>query len=68
MYMFLQFFFALVDNNQLKMRQAGPVTFYTTRASVWVPSDVDRIVRPPSNRQFFRQNHHIKNSFVWQCY
>ena len=68
MYMFLQFFFALLDNNQLKMRQAGPVTFYTTRASVWVPSDVDRIVRPPSNCQFFRQNHHIKNSFVWQCY
>ena len=66
--MFLQLFFASVDNSQLKMRRAGPVTFYTTRASVWVPSGVDRIVRLPSNHQFFRQNHHIKNSFVWQCY
>lgn len=52
MYMFLQFFFASVDNSQLKMRRAGPLTFYTTRASVWVPSGVDRIVRLPSNHQF----------------
>jgi len=35
MYMFLKFFFALVDNNQLKMRPAGSVSSYTRKEPLY---------------------------------
>ena len=35
-----------------------------SRASIWIPADVDFAARFPSNRRFFRQNHRISRIFL----